>query len=63
MTICFYFLECGKPDRSSRVVGGKEAVPGKNPWLVSMSYRGKLYCGATLINDRYLITAAHCIKG
>ncbi|KAG7156333.1 trypsin-1-like [Homarus americanus] len=53
---------CGTVNRSGRVVGGTPTSAGKYPWLVSLFYRGKLYCGATLINNRYLITAAHCVK-
>ncbi|XP_066977455.1 trypsin-1-like [Macrobrachium rosenbergii] len=53
---------CGTPNREGRVVGGRITQRNLYPWLVSLSYRGKLYCGASLINDRFLITAAHCIK-
>lgn len=53
---------CGTPNRDGRVVGGKVTQRGQYPWLVSLSYRGKLYCGASLVNDRFLVTAAHCIK-
>lgn len=53
---------CGTANRGPRVVGGKVTEANEYPWLVSLSYRGKLYCGAALVNDRYLISAAHCIK-
>ena len=34
---------------STRIVGGKEAVPNSWPWLVSLQYRGRHFCGGTLI--------------
>ncbi|XP_068220837.1 trypsin-1-like isoform X3 [Palaemon carinicauda] len=53
---------CGIQNREGRVVGGRVAQRNQYPWLVSLNYRGKLYCGASLVNDRFLVTAAHCIK-
>lgn len=47
----------------SRIVGGNETPPNKYPWMARLSYFNKFYCGGTIINDRYVLTAAHCTKG
>lgn len=53
------------PDKASpRIVGGDEATPGEFPWIVSLqSTSGSHFCGASLIADKYVLTAAHCIEG
>lgn len=47
-------------------MNGKEAAPHSWPWVVSIALDGPRdyvphACGATLINSRYVITAAHCV--
>ncbi|KAF0288616.1 Trypsin [Amphibalanus amphitrite] len=55
---------CGKVQTNVRIVGG-EVVPRKAlPWMVgitSLIGRGP-YCGGSIINERFILTAAHCVK-
>ncbi|XP_014229984.1 serine proteinase stubble-like [Trichogramma pretiosum] len=51
---------------TARIIGGEEATFGKWPWQVSLrvwvkreqTYKHK--CGASLLNENWAITAAHC---
>jgi Trypsin len=54
---------CGERNDDSRIVGGNPAGVNQYPWMARLSYFNRFYCGAMLINDRYVLTAAHCVKG
>lgn len=46
-----------------RIVGGVETLVNEYPWMVALQYNSRFYCGASLINSQYLLTAAHCVQG
>jgi len=64
--------DCGRtpvaPDET-RIVGGKPAVPYSWPWQAEMCFVSgfgggcSLRCGATLIDNNWIMCAAHCVDG
>ncbi|CAJ0944155.1 unnamed protein product [Ranitomeya imitator] len=60
-------LGCGVPaikpviSGYARIVNGETAVSGSWPWQVSLQDRtGFHFCGGSLINSLWVVTAAHC---
>ncbi|XP_039769311.1 transmembrane protease serine 11D-like [Ornithorhynchus anatinus] len=45
-----------------RVIGGSQAQVGSWPWQASLQFRNIHHCGAVLISNTWLLTAAHCFR-
>lgn len=46
-----------------RIINGEKAPEGRWPFMVSLTYnRTSHFCGATILNDDSILTAAHCME-
>jgi len=58
--------KCGESFPKDKIVGGTESTIDEFPWLVALlkrqMYTVYQFCGASIINNKYLLTAAHCFS-
>ena len=70
----FQLPECGQENLSRRVINGRETAKNRYPWMVSVQSVATTNngthtctslltnsCGGSLITDRHVLTAAHCL--
>ncbi|KAK2916545.1 hypothetical protein Q8A67_000919 [Cirrhinus molitorella] len=51
---------CGSAPLNTKIVGGTNASAGAWPWQVSLHQSGSHFCGGSLINSEWILSAAHC---
>jgi|GEM_PF-2487406 len=44
------------------IVGGRAARNGAWPWQIALFQRGRFICGGSIVNERWVVTAAHCVE-
>lgn len=56
--------ECGRSNNplKQRIVGGQDTTPHAYPWTVAIFLRSQLVCGGSVISDRHILTAGHCVN-
>lgn len=53
---------CGKPQvQLSRVIAGDNAKRGAWPWQILMLFNNQPECGGSIIANKWIVTAAHCV--
>lgn len=55
-------IGCGLNVAGTRIIGGKKAAVNQWPWMAGLIVDNKL-CGGSLINEQFIVTAAHCVHG
>ncbi|XP_063699066.1 prostasin-like [Culicoides brevitarsis] len=56
------FVNCQPGNHSgNRIVGGEWARHGEFPWIVTIHINGRHYCGGSIVNNYWVVTAAHCV--
>ncbi|XP_041520366.1 serine protease 38 [Microtus oregoni] len=53
-------VACGQPVLEGKILGGMPSPFQKWPWLVSLHYAGFHFCGGSILNAHWVLTAAHC---
>lgn len=54
--------ECGVSNQENRIVGGRPTGVNRYPWIARIVYDGHYHCGASLLTEEFVITAAHCVR-
>ena len=48
----------------ARIIGGEVSEIGQFPYVVGFYYdkgQTRSFCGGSLLNDKWILTAAHCL--
>jgi len=55
---------CGLANRKNRIINGDDTDNiNEYPWMASLQLNSNHHCGGSLLNSRWVVSAAHCTQG
>ncbi|VEN34354.1 unnamed protein product [Callosobruchus maculatus] len=58
---CLISTSEGRPNERLKIIGGRNVTIEEYPYQVSIQNNGEHFCGGSIINTKYILTAAHCV--
>uniref|UniRef100_A0A674IVV1 Peptidase S1 domain-containing protein n=1 Tax=Terrapene triunguis TaxID=2587831 RepID=A0A674IVV1_9SAUR len=62
-TCCLPLSIADSDSEEERIIGGRDCRIGSRPYQVALLRNGRIYCGGSLIDPKWVLTAAHCRSG